>query len=317
MNKNSGPKIYLETKNDKRTELSLDTFLKDNKDFAYGTASKEEAHRTLLSAFNNIYKNISTHTDKLHIVVLETNPPDKKDVDYKRDYMGVDLFQQFFMYYAVLLNEVLCQDLIDDSYIKHFSDPRYIRIFMYGMKKENNSLIVKSFIFGSIDIKKPECLEIQLTCGSGGTASLFDKVKSLIKDRKFSEEANRKLKYIKIESLENENTINFYSKIGFYKDNKESNKIVKDLIKSVYAKKVESFPNYVKKSSERTGGFLYWSPYSKELEKLKCKYIYEPRLWFIKLHEAKEQGISKKDALANFYRMYQELKGAGFEERAM
>jgi hypothetical protein len=317
MNKNSGPKIYLETKNDKRTELSLDTFLKKNKDFAFGTASKEEAHRTLVSAFNNILKNIPTNTDNLHIVVLETAPQDCGDIDYKRDYMGIDLFQQFFMYYAVLLNEVLCQDLIDDTYIKHYSDPYNIRIFIYGMKKENNSLIVKSFIFGSIEVAKPECLEIQLTCGSGGTALLFDKVKSLIKDKKFSEEANNKLKYIKIDSLENENTINFYSKIGFYKNNKDSNKIVKDLIKSVYAKKVESFPNYVKKSSERTGGILYWSPYSKELEKLKCKYIYEPRLWFIKLHEAKEQGISKKDALANFYKMHQELKGAGFEERAM
>ena len=315
MTNKNGPKIYLETKNGSKTELSLDTFLRKNTDFAFGTASKEEAHRTLVSAFNDISKHIPTNTDKLHIVVLETKPPEVKDFDYKKDYMGIDLLQQFFMYFAIELNKSLCQNLLNDSYVKTFSNPVNVDIAMYGIRKENDSLIIKSFIFGTIPSSGE--LKVTTTCGSGGTALLFDKLKSLIKDRSFSEETNNKLKHIKLESIENENTINFYSKIGFYKTNKETNKIVKDLIKSVYGKSVESFPKYVKKSTNDTGGVLYWSPYSKELDKLKCSYVYEPNLWFIRLHEAKEQGIPKKDAIINFYKTHQELKGAGFEERPM
>jgi hypothetical protein len=307
------PKIYLEAKNGAHIELDLTNFLKKNTTFAYGKASKEEAKITLEKAFQDIYSNISGGVGTLHMVILETKPPEVKDFDYKRDYMGIDLLQQFFLFYVVELGEVLCRSLLNTSYIMQSGNTGYLDIAYYGVLKGNNSIVIKSFIY--IACPHPETFYINVTCGTGGTSLLFERLKKMVKDRSFNEESNNKVKYIILDSIENESTINFYSKIGFYKNNKDTNRIVKDMIENIYKGTVDSFEGYVKNTKKVVGGELLWSPYSKVLEKEKCSYVYEPNLWFKKISEAKEQGIPKKDALNKFYLSHQELKGAGFFER--
>jgi len=307
------PKIYLEAKNGSHKELDLTNFLKKNTTFAYGKASKEEARNTLEKAFSDIYNNIKGDVSTLHIVILETKPPEVRDFDYKRDYMGIDLLQQFFLFYVVELGEVLCRSLINTSYIMQSGNTGYLDIAFYGILKGNNSLIIKSFIY--IACPHPDVFYINVTCGSGGTAFLFEKLKKMVKDKSFNEESNNKVKYLTLDSIENESTINFYSKIGFYKNNKDTNRIAKDMIDTIYKGTIDDFEEYVKKTKKVIGGDLIWSPYSKVLKSEKCSYVYEPNLWFQKILEAKVQGVSKKDALNKFYLMHQELNGAGFFER--
>jgi hypothetical protein len=307
------PKIYLEAKNGAHIELDLTNFLKKNTTFAYGKASKEEARITLEKAFSDIYNNIEDVGSTLHMVILETKPAEVKDFNYKRDYMGIDLLQQFFLFYVVELGDVLCRSLINNSYIMQSGNTGYLDIAFYGVLKGNNSIIVKSFIY--IACPSPDVFYVNVTCGTGGTALLFDKLKLMVQDKSFNEPTNNKVKYIALDSIENDSTINFYSKIGFYKNNKDTNRIAKDMIDTIYKGQIDTFEDYVKKTKKVIGGDLIWSPYSKVLQKEKCSYVYEPGLWFVKILEAKEQGIAKKDALNKFYLMHQDLKGAGFFER--
>jgi hypothetical protein len=307
------PKIYLEAKNGAHVQLDLTNFIKKNKTFAYGKATKEEARITLDKAFKDIFDNIPNNDNNLHIVILETKPPEVKDFDYKRDYMGVDLLQQFFLFYIVELSEVLCRSLLNTTYIMQSGNTGYLDIAFYGILRKNDNLIVKSFIY--IACPHPDTFFVNVTCGTGGTAILFDKLKKMVKDKGFSEETNNKVKYIILDSIENESTINFYSKIGFYKNNKDTNRIAKDMIETIYKGTVDSFEDYIKKTKKVVGGELLWSPYSKVLKSEKCSYVYEPNLWFQKILESKEQGIPKKDALNKFYLSHEDLKGAGFFER--
>lgn len=300
------PKIYLESKNGKHIELDLSNFLKKNNTFAYGKASKEEAKVTLEKAFTDMYNNMTSSTGTLHIVILETKPPEVKDFDYKRDYMGVDLLQQFFLFYIDELAEYLCRSLLNTSYIMQSGNTGYLDIAFYGVLKGNNSIIVKSFIY--IACPHPDTFYINVTCGTGGTAFLFEKLKKMVKDKSFNEDSNNKVKYLILDSIENESTINFYSKIGFYKNNKDTELILKNMVDTIYKDKIKSFDEYIKNTKKVIGGELIWSPYSKVLEKEKCSYVYEPNLWFKKIIESKEQGLSKNDTLNKLYSLYSELK---------
>jgi hypothetical protein len=189
----------------------------------------------------------------------------------------------------------------------------YLDIAFYGILRKNDNLIVKSFIY--IACPHPDTFFINVTCGTGGTAMLFDRLKKMVEDKNFKEESNNKVKYIILDSIENESTINFYSKIGFYKNNKDTNRIAKDMIETIYKGTVKTFEDYIKKTKKVVGGELLWSPYSKVLKSEKCSYVYEPNLWFEKILESKEQGIPKKDALNKFYLSHEDLKGSGFFER--
>ena len=138
-------------------------------------------------------------------------------------------------------------------------------------------------------------------------------MKELIADKNFYEPEYNKIKYIHLDSIEKANTINFYTRIEFYKTNKDTKAILKDMINNVYKKDL-LYDEYIRKSNLDIGGSMYWSDDKKVLKKLKCSYVYEPELWYKNINKMKKDKISKPEALNYFFTKYKELKGAGIPE---
>ena len=103
------------------------------------------------------------------------------------------------------------------------------------------------------------------------------------KDRSFYEDVYNNVKYIHLESIEKAHTINFYSKIGFYKTNKDTNNILKFMIKTIYNKSFSNFEEFIRNASPKIGGSLYWTNNPKVMKKLKIEYVYENHLNELKL----------------------------------
>lgn len=305
-------KIYIESRDGKRYELSPHDFIKETKLFSNGMISKNQVLEVLSKAFNEVYSN-AKHTGKdLNTMIIEAQPrgfEKRFSLDNTVDYAVLDLMQQFITFYAEKLNDILCQKALNKKWIKATGNPVYSDINVYGFLKEGDSIVIKSFIFGTLP--KSEELYISSTCGTGGTSTLFQHLKDIIKDRSFYEEAYQKIKYIHLESIEKSNTINFYSKIGFYKTNKDTNKILKYMIKVIYNKSFSTFEDFVRKASKEIGGSLYWTEDEKIKNKLKIEYVYEPELWYKNISKFRDDGMKKADILNHFYTKYKDLKGAG------
>jgi len=301
-------KIFLESREEKLYEITIDGFIKKTKEFVNGELNKSEAIKVLKTNFETIFGLLKNN--ELRTIVFESKPAEGK-IDYKMDYSGIDLLQEFIIYYADKLNEVLCNQALNPKYIRATGNPGYCDISVYGFKRTNSDLIIKSFIFASIP--KEDELYISTTCGSGGTSLLFEQLKEAIANKEFFEKQNNKIKYIHLESIEKAPTIAFYSKLGFYKTNKNTNKILKDMINNVYRKDL-LYDEYIRKSDLDIGGSLYWSNDPKVLNKLKCSYEYTPELWYKNINKFKNDKVAKTEALKFFYSKYDELKGAGIPE---
>jgi hypothetical protein len=302
-------RVYLESKDEKLVEVTLDEFLKKTKSFVGGKVNKSEAIKLLGSTFKQIYDGFK-EKNKVYTVVMETKPAEEVN-NYKTDYAALDLLQQFIIFYANQLGDILCQKALNNSYIRATGNYATTDINLYGMKKGDNSIIIKSFIFGTTPTT--EELYVPTTCGTGGTNILFQKLKQLITDNSFYEKEYNKIKYIHLDSIEREGTINFYSKLGFYKTNKETKRILLDMIKNIYKKDL-LFEEYIRKSDLNIGGSLYWSPDYKVLKKLKLAYEYTPELWYKNIFKFKKDGVGQKEAVNHFFSKYEELKGAGIPD---
>jgi len=303
-------KLYLESKEEKLYEITIDDFIRNNKKFAGGKMTKSEAISHLKTNFEAIYNGIPQ--DELKCIILETQPTDDKPVNYKEDYAGIDVMQEFISYYSEKLNEILCNKVLNPKYIRATGNPAYCNISVIGFKRlANDKLVIKSFIFATTPTE--EELYVATTCGSGGTSILFETLKTVIANKSFYEKQYNKIKYIHLDSIEKANTINFYSKIGFLKTNKDSKAILKDMINNVYKKDL-LYDEYIRKSNLDIGGSMYWSDDGKVLKKLKCSYLYEPELWYKNINKMKKDKIPKSEALNYFLSKYEELRGAGIPE---
>jgi hypothetical protein len=304
-------KIFLESREEKLYEITIDEFLKKTKKFVNGDLNKSEAALILTETFKEIFNSVKESPPySVHTIVLESRPAEGK-VNYKRDYAAIDLIQQFIIHFAKELSEVLCQNALNPNHLKTSGNPALTDINLYGFRKTNNSIIIKAFIFATVP--KTEEMYVSTTCGTGGTAILFEKLKEIIVNKEFYEPQNNKIKYIHVDSLEKAPTIGFYSKLRFYKTNKNTNKILKDMINSVYRKGL-LYEDYIRKTDLDIGGALYWSDDAKVLKKLKCSYEYSPELWYKNINNMKKQKIPKSEVLNHFYTKYNELKGAGIPE---
>jgi uncharacterized phage-associated protein len=308
-------RIYIESRDKKRTELSFHDFIKESKDFVNGNISKNEVLNILTTSFKEIY-NKAKHTGRdLNTMIIEAQPrgfENRYSKDNTVDYLVLDLIQQFITFYAIKLNDVLCEKALNKKWLKATGSPVYSDINLYGFLKESNSIIIKSFIFATLPEKDE--LYISSTCGTGGTSSLFEHLKNVIKERSFYEEVYNNVKYIHLESIEKANTINFYSKIGFYKTNKDTNAILKFMIKTIYNKSFSNFEEFIRNASPKIGGSLYWSNNPKVMKKLKIEYVYEPELWYKNIVKFKNDKMKKADVLNYFYSKYTDLKGAGIPD---
>lgn len=301
-------KIFLENREERLFEITIDEFIKKSKSFGHGELNKSEAIKVLKINFESIFNSIKSIDGVT--AIFESKPAEGK-VDYKMDYAALDLLQEFVIYYSEKLNDVLCSKALNPKYIRATGNPGYCDISVYGFKKIKDDLIIKSFIFASVP--KEEELYVATTCGSGGTSILFQKLKEVVANKDFYEKEFNKIKYIHLESIEKAPTIGFYAKLGFYKTNKETNKILKDMIKNVYKKDL-LYEEYIRKSDLNIGGSLYWSADSKVLKKLKCSYQYEPELWYKNINKFKHDKVPKSEVLNFFYSKYQDLKGAGIPD---
>lgn len=302
-------RVYLESKDEKLNEITLDEFVKNTKSFVNGRVNKSEAIKMLGETFTQIYNGFKEN-NKIYTVVMETKPAEESN-NYKTDYASLDLLQQFIVFFAEKLNEILCQKVLNPKYVRATGNPATTDVNLYGMKKGDNSLIIKSFIFGTVP--KDEELYIATTCGTGGTTILFQKLKQLVAEHSFYEKEYNKIRYIHLDSIEKEGTIGFYSKLGFYKTNRETKRILKDMINNIFRKDL-LFEEYIKKSDLDIGGSMYWADEQKILKKLKATYEYQPELWYKNIVKMKKDGISQRDVLMHFMSKYEELKGAGIPD---
>ena len=298
-------KIYLESKDESLEEITIDEFIRKSKSFAGGKISKNEAAKVLKANFEKIYNSLKDK--EVHTLILESQPTENAH-NYKDDYAVIDLFQQFIIYYADSLNTVLCNKVLNPKYVRATGNPATTDINLYGVKKGNDSVSIKSFVFATVPSTHE--LYVSTTCGSGGTYILFEKLKKQISDKSFYEKEYNKIEYIHLDSIENAKTIGFYSKLGFYKTNKETNKILKNMIHSIYKKDL-IYETYIRQASLNIGGSMYWTDNIKIKKKLKIEYEYEPELWFKNIRKLKQDGLSQADVLNHFYSRYHELKGSG------
>ena len=306
-------KIYLESKDSRLTEITVDEFIKSSKTFLNGKANKSEAIKLLNSAIKQIYESLDNKDKSYVYTIIAELQPAEGAVNYKTDYYIRDLLQEFIVFYSTKLNDILCQDILNPSYIKATGNYANSNINLYGVKKDQNkvAIIIKSFAFCSVP--KEEELYVATTCGTGGTSILFSKLKQLVADHSFYEKEYNKIRYIHLESIENANTINFYTRLGFYKTNKDTKNILNDMIKKIY-KKDMSYGEYIDQSNLDIGGSMYWSDEQKILKKLKCYYEYTPELWYKNIQNMKKQGLNQNEVLNHFYSKYEELKGAGIPD---
>ena len=145
-------KIYLESKDSRLTEITVDEFIKSSKTFLNGKANKSEAIKLLNSAIKQIYESLDNKDKSYVYTIIAELQPAEGAVNYKTDYYIRDLLQEFIVFYSTKLNDILCQDILNPSYIKATGNYANSNINLYGVKKDQNkvAIIIKSFAFCSV-----------------------------------------------------------------------------------------------------------------------------------------------------------------------
>ena len=301
-------KVFLQTKDGKDIQLDIEEFFRKTKTYVFGEITKSQAYTYLEASIKEMYDSIKDSSpDELHQIYAFA-------VENQLSY-EILVFEQFVNYYSEKLNEVLCNKSINPKYIKGYGNPSVANLSMFNILrgKEPNSLIIKGFLYGTNPEDKE--LYVSTTCGTGGTALLFETLKQRIKDGKGEWD---KIEYIKLDSVESPNTINFYGKLGFYKSNKESASILRDMIKHIYSKRGSSFEKYVNKTNKIVGGTMYWfkSDSARKKYRVKMDYEYHPELWYMNLEGIRDNKVPKNQAYKYFVDYYHKeaLTGAGLRD---
>ena len=194
------------------------------------------------------------------------------------------IFMDFLTVHADKLSDLLCQKKLNVKYVRGFSHYEVNDMLFLNVLHDGKKAIIKGFAFCS----NPEKEEIYVStvCGTGGTAKIF---KHMV-DVMMYNDYKKPLSFIHLESIENTNTINFYSKLGFRKTDEDTKAIIKDMFKS----KAKTFSEYVTKSKNIVGGSMYlFAPDTRgerQLKKHKCHYIYTPAEWFDEINKLKKEG---------------------------
>jgi len=273
--------VYIEDYEGKQIELSIEEFLTKQKDPSLGFSdmSKDEA-KTILK--NYLLKIIKLQKKKDIINTLCIEHIDKSHPELL-------LFQQFVIYHADKLTKILCGNEINKKYVKATGNPGYSDVDFYNIiKKSDNEIVIKGFSFCD-NISNKE-LFINLVCGTGGTGKLIESMLEAVTKKML----HHKPKYISLESIDTEQALEFYSKMGFRKPKKETIETINDMVNS----KAKTFTQYSNERGNKAGGKLYLFPINtegeKQLKKLKCEWLYSPVKWFDVILTLKKEKKPKK-----------------------
>lgn len=289
-------KIFLQDREGKNHELSINDFIKNQKNLGFKDVSKDAAREILESMFSDMLDNIKKN-DEISTVMIEA---DTNDVP-----IDVIIFQQFMSYHSNKLTDIICSRKLNPKYVKTTSNPAISPITYYNMiKSKDDTLIIKGFAYCNIPNKDE--IFVATVCGTGGTAKIFDVIMDNIVNKDF--EFNSP-KFISLNSIENPDTINFYTKLGFRKTDKEAESIIREMFKS----NVKTFEEFVKEGKKIVGGDMFLFPPTpdgvKYLKKKKCNLIYNPQEWFYIIKDAKKDGKDINFVLEKFKE--DKLEGAG------
>ena len=280
-------KVFLQDKEGNNHELKFDEF--------YRTVQNKDCKKYLEEFFESIQDSGKLKEDDIITVSIE-NVGDT----IKEDYLCIS---KFFEYHSEKLANYLCQGQLNPKYVRAKASPLIVDTMLLNLLKHNDDIIIKGFAFCT----NPRAGELYVTttCGTGGTAKLFDAMLDSVQEDKFE----KKYKYIKLDSVENPNTIRFYTKLGF----REPDKDTEEIIRNMYQSQAKSFDDYVKTTKKIVGGPMYLFPINAEGEKMlkkkKCNHIYSPEEWFDELKKFKKAGKSVEEFLEQNKK--DKLEGAG------
>jgi len=289
-------KIFLQDREGKNHELSINDFIKNQKNLGFKDVSKDVAREILESMFSDMLDNIRKN-DEISTVMIEA---DTNEIP-----VDVVIFQQFMSYHSNKLTDVICSKKLNPKYVKTTSNPAISPITYYNMiKSKDDTLIIKGFAYCNIPNKNE--IFVATVCGTGGTAKIFDVIMDNIVDKQFD---FNNPKFISLNSIENPDTINFYTKLGFRKTDKEAESIIREMFKS----NVKTFEEFVKEGKKIVGGDMFLFPSTpdgvKFMKKKKCNLIYNPQEWFYIIKDAKKDGKDINFVLEKFKE--DKLEGAG------
>lgn len=280
-------KVFLQDKEGNNHELKFDEF--------YRTVQNKDCKKYLEEFFESIQDSGKLKEDDIITISIE-NVGDT----IKEDYLCIS---KFFEYHSEKLANYLCQGQLNPKYVRAKASPLIVDTMLLNLLKHNDDIIIKGFAFCT----NPRAGELYVTttCGTGGTAKLFDAMLDSVQEDKFE----KKYKYIKLDSVENPNTIRFYTKLGFRKPDKDT----EEIIRNMYQSQAKSFDDYVKTTKKIVGGPMYLFPINAEGEKMlkkkKCNHIYSPEEWFDELKKFKKAGKSVEEFLEQNKK--DKLEGAG------
>ena len=282
-------KVFLQDKEGKNHLLSFDEFYRSLTDF-------KDCKKYLEELFDEIQSGLKDSKKSDITTVSIENVGD----NIKEDYLCIS---KFFQFHSEKLAQFLCQGKLNPKYVKAKSNPQIVDTILLNLIKDKDNIVIKGFAFCT-NPKEGE-LYVTTTCGTGGTAKLFDSMLESVQENKFE----KKYKYIKLDSVENPNTIRFYTKLGFRKPDKDTEQIIKDM----YNSPAKSFDDYVKSTKKIVGGPMYLFPINadgeKMLKKKKCNHIYSPEEWFDELKKYKKEGKSVEEFIEQNKK--DKLEGAG------
>lgn len=289
-------KVFLQDRENKNYEISIDDFINNNNNLGFDNLSKDEARKNLDELISFMNDNIDKKNE-IKTFFIETEP--------KKIPTDIAVYQQFIGYHSPQLASILCSKKINKKYLKSKTNPALSPITFYNIiKKDKKDIIIKGFAFCDVHIKNE--LFVSTVCGTGGTAQIFDVMIDAIVEKQFD---YYDPKYISLESIENPDTINFYTKLGFRKPDKE----VMEIVKSMFDTKKNTFDEYVKEGRKVVGGRMFLFPPTEDgrkfLKKKKCTYIYSPEEWFNLVKNAKKNGKDVNFVLDSFRE--DKLEGAG------
>ena len=266
-NKGSGKPIavYIEDYDGKQNRLDIDEFIEKEPRLGFQDVSKEKAREELEGFIREII-DMQKKKDDLKQLCLE---------HIGKSTFKMLLFQQFIIFYADKLRTVLCDSQINKKYIKAVGNPGYSDVDFYNLfKKSDDELVIKGFAFCGYPSKKE--LFINLVCGTGGTGKLIHTIHGMVEAKTLA----NKPAYVSLDSIETEQALEFYAKLGFRKPKKETMETINSMLKS----KAKTFQDYADTNPSKTAGKLYLFPHNAEgekyLKKLNCHWIYTPVKWF-------------------------------------
>lgn len=270
-------KVFLQDKEGVDHELNYNDFYKTQ--FYQKLSDEEKKQNYLEKFFEAVYDGMNVEKGELQTSHLDIGVP----ID-----LPTNIVTKFIQFQTDKLSQYLCRSKINKKYIKANSNAAVLTDLFLNTLVKGKNLVIKGFAFGQNPINGE--LYISLTCGTGGTAKIFDSMINGIQNGALS-----KYKYIKLDSVENPDTIRFYTKLGFRKPDKDTEKIIKDM----YNTSAKSFDEYVKGTKKIVGGPMYLFPINadgeKMLKKKKCNHIYSPEEWFNELKKFKEDGKSVEE----------------------